>query len=101
MLKFYYDFLERYFDRRDFELQMYTDSNYMVIFAEQLEDIVKPQKKQWLAWDKWSGRILGLFKLECIGWRMIALCLKCYFIEQQEGEKRISARRGCRRSKME
>ena len=56
MLEFYYDFLDRYFDRRDFELiQMDTDSNYMAISAEKLEDIVKPElqtefeakKKEW------------------------------------------------------
>ena len=44
MLEFYYDFLDRYFDRRDFELiQMDTDSNYMTISAERLEDIVWPE----------------------------------------------------------
>ena len=44
MLEFYYDFLDRYFDRRDFELiQMDTDSNYMAISAERLEDIVRPK----------------------------------------------------------
>jgi len=44
MLEFYYDFLDRYFDRRDFELiQMDTDSNYMAISTEKLEDIVKPE----------------------------------------------------------
>ena len=61
MLEFYYDFLDRYFDRRDFELiQIDTDSNYIAISGERLEDIVRPelkpefeaQKKQWLAWDK-------------------------------------------------
>ncbi|KAL9972881.1 hypothetical protein ACROYT_G019266 [Oculina patagonica] len=61
MLKFYYDFLDKYFDRKDFELiQMGMDSCYMAISATKLEDIVKPellpefesQKKQWLAWDK-------------------------------------------------
>ena len=47
MLEFYYDFLDRYFDRKDFELiQMDTDSNYMTISAEKLEDIVKPELKQ-------------------------------------------------------
>ena len=65
MLEFYYDFLDRYFDRRDFELiQMDTDSNYMAISAGKLEDIVKPElqtefeakKQEWLAWDKWSSR---------------------------------------------
>ena len=58
-------FLDRYFDRRDFELiQMDKDSNYLAISAEKLEDIVKPElqtefeakEQEWLAWDKWSSR---------------------------------------------
>ena len=68
MLEFYYVFLDRYVDRRDFELiQMDTDSNYMAISGDKLEDIIRPEmraefeatKKQWLAWDKWSGRTPG------------------------------------------
>ena len=44
MLKFYYDFSDRYVDRRDFELiQVGTDSNYMAILASKLEDIVHPE----------------------------------------------------------
>ena len=44
MLEFYYDFLDRYFARRDFELiQMDMYSNYMAISAERLEDIVRPE----------------------------------------------------------
>ena len=54
---------------------MDTDSNYLAISGKKLEDIVRPemkaefekQKKNWLAWDKWSGRTPGLFKLECEG----------------------------------
>ncbi|KAK3751014.1 hypothetical protein QZH41_020178 [Actinostola sp. cb2023] len=101
MLEFYYDFLDRYIDRGDFELlQMNTDSNYI---ADRLKDIVRPElrtefeveKKQWLAWDKWSGRTTGLFKLECTGSRMIALCSKCYIID--DGEKSKSSQKGCRR----
>ena len=58
MLEFYYDFLDRYVDRRDFELiQMDTDSNYMAISGDKLEDIIRPElraefeatKKKWLA----------------------------------------------------
>ena len=103
MLEFYYDFLDRYFDRRDFELiQMDTDSNYMAISAEKLEDIVKPElqtefeakKQEWLAWDKWSSRTPGLFKLECEGSRMIALCSKCYFVDEPEGEKKKFSTKG-------
>ena len=97
MLEFYHDFLDRYFDHKDFELiQMDTVSNYMAISAEKLEDIVKlelqtefeAKKQEWLAWDKWSSHTPGLFKLECEGSRMIALCLKCYYIEELEGEKK-------------
>jgi len=61
MLEIYYDFLDKYVARRDFELnQMDTDSNYMVISGERLEDVVRPElqqefkaeKNQWLSWDK-------------------------------------------------
>ena len=88
MLEFYYDFLDRYIDRKDFELiQMDTDSNYLAISGKSLEDIVRPdmkaefekEKNNWLAWDKWSERTPGLFKLEFEGERMIALCSKCYY----------------------
>ena len=101
MLEFYYDFLDRYFDRKDLELiQMDTDSNYIAISGKKLEDIVRPelkaefeaQKKNWLALDKWSGRTPGLFKLECEGNRMIALCLKCYFIDDQGEKKKFSTK---------
>ena len=100
MLEFYYDFLDRYVDRRDFELvQMDTDSNYMAISGDKLEDIIRPElraefeatKKNWLAWDKWSGRTPGLFKLESEGSAMIALCSKCYFVN---GEKKKFSTKG-------
>ena len=103
MLEFYYDFLDRYFDRRDFELiHMDTDSNYMAISAEKLEDIVKPElqtefevkKQEWLAWDKWTSQTPGLFKLECEGSRMIALCSKCYFVDESEGKKKKFSTKG-------
>jgi len=104
MLEFYYDFLDKYLNRRDFELiQMDTDNLYMGISGERLEDIVRPELKaklevekyQWLSWDKWSGRTM----FECEGRRMIALCSKCYYIDDGEGEKRSLAPRACRRSR--
>ena len=100
MLEFNYNFLDRYLNRRDFELiQMDTDSNYMAISGEKLEDIVRPElraefeatKKQWLAWDKWSRRTPGLFKLESEGSGMIALYSKCYFVK---GEKNKFSTKG-------
>ena len=98
MLDFYYDFLDRYFDREDFELIQMD----MAISAERLEDIVRPElqtefeakKQEWLAWDKWSGRTPELFKLECKGSSMIVLCSKCYYIEELEGEKKKFSTKG-------
>ena len=44
MLQFYYDFLDKYVDRSDFEYcGMDTDSAYIAISGESLEDLVKPE----------------------------------------------------------
>ena len=94
MLQFYYEFLDYYLDRRDFELiQMDTDSMYFALSHDKFEDAIKPgyeaqfeeDKKSWLAWDKWSNREPGLFKLEKQGTRAIALCSKCYYVEDETG----------------
>jgi len=42
MLQFYYNFMDRYIDREDFEyIQMDTDSAYMAISADTLDDVIK------------------------------------------------------------
>ena len=99
MLQFYYDFLDKYIDRRDYELiQMDTDSMYfalIIISYDTLEEAVKPElklqfennKKQWLSWDKWSNREPGLFKLKKEGTSAIALCSKCYFVDDKKSAK--------------
>ena len=51
MFDFY--FLDRFLDRSDFEL--ITDSNYLAISGEQLEDIVKPELRAELEAEKSSG----------------------------------------------
>ena len=44
MLEFYYDFLDYYLHHEDFEiLKMDTDSNYLGISAENVEDLIKPE----------------------------------------------------------
>ena len=44
MLQFYYDFLDKYVDRSDFEYcEMDSDSAYIAISGESLEDLVKPE----------------------------------------------------------
>ena len=102
MLQFYYEFLDFYLDRRDFELiQMDTDSMYFALSREKLEDAIRPgygtqfeeEKKRWLAWDKWSNREPGLFKLEKEATSGIALCSKCYHMEDQAtGKAKVSSK---------
>ena len=102
MLQFYYEFLDFYLDRRDFELiQMDTDSMYFALSRERLEDAIRPgyetqfeeEKKRWLAWNKWSNREPGLFKLEKEATSGIALCSKCYHMEDQAtGKAKVSSK---------
>ena len=91
MLEFCYDFLDKFCDRRDFELiQMDTDSFYMALSANDFDEIVKPElkelykdeKKNWLVTDEYSKRVPGLFKPEFRGKRMIALTSKCYYADE-------------------
>ena len=51
---------------------------------------LKREKKEWFDWDKWSGREPELFKLEFEGKRGIALCSKCYFMEKEDVETKVS-----------
>ena len=47
MLEFYHDFLDYYLSREDFQiLEMDTDSNYLGITAENVEDLIKPELKE-------------------------------------------------------
>ena len=107
MLEFYYDFLDKFCDRRDFELiQMDTDSFYMALSAQDFDEIIKPEmkelykeeKKNWLVTDEYSKRVPGLFKAEFQGKRMIALTSKCYFADSGgEGVKKFSCKGVSRR----
>ncbi|XP_057290938.1 uncharacterized protein LOC130613641 [Hydractinia symbiolongicarpus] len=80
MLEFYYDFI---------------DNAYFAISGEELRDVVRPELldeydkdvKKWLVTDNYSSRTGGLFKLEFIGFRMIADTTKCSFVEGKEGTK--------------
>ena len=92
MLEFYYDFLEKYFSRQDFELcYMDTDSFYLAISGDSLDDIVKPEmeqahetdKKNWLTTDKFSERTPGLFKPKFVGTRGVWLTAKCYLAQNE------------------
>ena len=93
MLEFYYDFLDKYIDRSDFELcYVDTDSFYLALSGNSLDDIVKASLKKeylsdktnWLATDKFSERIPGLFKPEFVGTRGVWLTAKCYLVQNEE-----------------
>ena len=46
-LEFYFDFMDVYVDRADFEYcEMDTDSAYMAISGANLEDVIKPELKE-------------------------------------------------------
>ena len=94
MLQFYYDFLDKYVDRSDFEYcEMDTDSAYIAISGESLEDLVKPEmmhefendKCNWfprtdtVEHAKYDKRTPGLFKVEWEGDGIISLCSKTYY----------------------
>ncbi len=90
MLEFCYDFLDKYVDRRDFELiQVNIDDMYMALATKTLDEAVRPEmmedfqthRQEWLSWNRWSNHIPGLFKLEFEGSRAIALCSKCYYVD--------------------
>ena len=90
MLEFYYNFLDEYFSRQDFKsCYMDTDSFYLAINGDSLDEIVKPEMKQahqagkrnWLATDKSNERTSGLFKPGFAGTRGVWLTAKCYLVQ--------------------
>jgi hypothetical protein len=93
MLRFYYDCIDKYIDRTDYQyMYMDTDSAYMAL-SDDFEKLIKQElrkefeddKKNWFprtdtteneAYDK---RKPGLFKIEYEGDGMVALCSKTYY----------------------
>ena len=94
MLQFYYDFMDVFEDHRDFPYCiMDTDSAYMALSTDTLEEVVKPhlrqkyilEKNDWLPRDDtpehaaYDKRTPGLFKEEYRGDGIVALCSKTYY----------------------
>jgi hypothetical protein len=47
MLEFYYDFIDKYINRCDFELlEMDTDSNYFAFSEDNVNKLIKPELKE-------------------------------------------------------
>jgi hypothetical protein len=102
MLQFYYDCLDKYVDRADFQyVEMDTDSAYLALSADKLDDVIKPHMKDEFETDKYNWfpnettkelkaynkRTPGLFKVEFEGNSIYALCSKLYFVEGDEYNK--------------
>jgi hypothetical protein len=95
ILQFQKDFLEFYFDKKDYELVlMDTDSMYVAFSNKDWESLVKPHRKahylenrhKWLpskdlAQSKFDSRTPGLFHVEFEGTCVIALSPKTYYAE--------------------
>ena len=102
MLEYYYDFLDKYIDRRDFELiQTDTDSFYYALSDENIDNIIKTElqkeyfsggKEKFISTSKYHDRTPGLFKLEFEATRMIALSPKCYYAEDEKGKTKFSCK---------
>ena len=102
MLEFYYDFLDKYVDRRHSELiHMDTDSMYMALSEENLDDVIRPElmdyyqkhdKAKFLSTSKYHNRTPGLFKDEFKGTQMIALTSKCYYAENSKMKAKFSCK---------
>ena len=101
MLEFHYDFLDKFFDRRDYELMyMDTDSEYIAFSSLDIDSLVKPklakqykkEKSKWIASDKYSERTPGIFKPEFVGARGVFLTAKCYIVQNNAGVDKFSCK---------
>jgi hypothetical protein len=94
MLEFYYDFIDRFIDRSDFQyVQTDTDSAYCAFSSPDFNSLVKPHlkkeynsiKSDWFGREDtpenklYDKRTPGLFKLEYEGDGIIALSAKMYY----------------------
>ena len=94
MLEFYYDLMDTFIDRRDFQYCcMDTDSAYMGLSADSLEEVIKPELKHRYQSEKhnwfprsdapehasYDKRTPGLFREEYRGDGIVALCSKAYY----------------------
>ena len=94
MLQFYFDFMNKYLDRNDFQYcEMDTDSAYITIAGQSVVSLVKPElrgefeadKVNWFPWTDTpehkadDKRTPGLFKEEWSGAGIIELSSKTYY----------------------
>ena len=79
---------------------MDTDSFYLAMTGDSLDEIVRPEmkqayeadKKNWLATNKFNERTPGLFKPEFVGTRGVWLPAKCYLVQNEANEDKYSCK---------
>ena len=79
---------------------MDTDSFYLAMSGDSLDEIVRPEMKQaneadeknWLVTDKFSERTSGLFKPEFLGTRGVWFTAKCYLVQTMPMKINIAAK---------
>jgi hypothetical protein len=96
MLEFFYDCIKKYVRDDCYQFcEMDTDSLYLAIAGETIEDIIKPEMREEYEKDKenWFGRTdtrehknfdkrtPGLFKVEVSGVEFVGLSSKMYYVE--------------------
>ena len=97
MLKFYYDYVDKYLSCEDFEYsEMDTHSVFMAISGDSIEALIKPDlreesengKHNWFVTPRapQGKRTPGLFKVEFEGGQIISLCSKSYCTEKFASE---------------
>ena len=107
MLEFYYDLLDKYLDRSDFEYcQMDTDSAYIAFSDPDWESLIKPELREQYYKEKtlwfprsdtkeninYDKRTPGLFKEEFRGDYIYALCAEMYCVGQYNGKEKLSSK---------
>lgn len=101
MLQFYYDFVDKYIERKNFQY-MYsdTDSIWMAYASENpfdlksglikkgMEEQFEVEKYKYLVYTEYDVRTPGLFKVEYAASKLICLAAKSYFAEPGKGESK-------------
>jgi hypothetical protein len=115
MLQFYYDFLDTFIDRADFQLlEMDTDSLYMSLSGNTLDELVKPhlrstfeaEKHNWLPRTsppeaaRYDKRTPGRFEEEFRGTEMVCLAAKTYVIHDEDTNKTKFSSKGAMKSRV-
>jgi ribA/ribD-fused uncharacterized protein len=120
MLEFHYDFIDKYIDRKDYELvETDTDSLYLALAGNTLQSVIKPEyiaefkrktldscndlqftanEENWFPREcctkhsAFDKRTPGLFKHEAAGSEMICLSSKTYVLRESDDSCKLSCK---------